>query len=35
MSEEIGCKDVEWSHVAPDSVKWQVLVNILMNIWVP
>jgi hypothetical protein len=33
--QERGCEDVEWIHVAQDEVKGQVLVNMVMNLWVP
>jgi hypothetical protein len=31
---EIGCKGVDWMHVAQDMDQWQVLVNTGMNLWV-
>jgi len=28
-------KGMEWIHLAQDMVKWQALVNMIMNLWVP
>jgi hypothetical protein len=28
----IGCKDVDWNHVAKDIVQWWTFVNTVMNI---
>lgn len=33
--EEIGWEDVDWIHMAEDWDKWQVVVNTVMNLWVP
>jgi hypothetical protein len=32
---EIEWEGVDWIHVAQDKDKWWVLVNMVMNIWVP
>lgn len=32
---EIGLKAVDYIHLAQDRVQWQVLVNTVMNLWVP
>jgi len=31
---EIGCEDVNWIHLVPDSIRWWAFVNIVMNLWV-
>jgi hypothetical protein len=32
----IGCEGVDWIHLAWDKVEWWwVLVNTVMNLWVP
>jgi len=35
LKKHIWCEDMDWIHLAQDSVKWLVLVNTVMNIWVP
>jgi hypothetical protein len=32
---EIGFGDVDWIHWAQDRDRWRVLVNTVMNLWVP
>jgi hypothetical protein len=32
---EIGFRDVDWIHWAQDKVRWQALVNTVMNLRVP
>jgi hypothetical protein len=32
---EIGWKGVDWIHVAQDRGHWWVLVNMVVNLWVP
>jgi hypothetical protein len=32
---EIGWGDVDWIDLAKDRDKWRVLVNAVMNLWVP
>jgi hypothetical protein len=32
---EIGFGDVDWIHWAQDRDRWQALVNMVMNLWVP
>jgi hypothetical protein len=32
---EIVFGDVDWIHLAQDGDKWRVLVNTVMNFWVP
>jgi transcription termination factor 2 len=32
---EIGFEDVDWIHLAQDRDRWQALVNMVMNLWVP
>jgi hypothetical protein len=32
---EIGCKDVDWIHLAQDKVQWQAPVNMIMILLVP
>jgi hypothetical protein len=29
---EIGCRGVEWMHLAQDRDRWQALVNVVMNL---
>jgi hypothetical protein len=31
----IGLESVDWMHLAQDRDKWKVLVNMLMNFWIP
>jgi hypothetical protein len=32
---EIGFEGMDWCSVALDTKKWQVLENMIMNLWVP
>jgi len=32
---EIGWEVVDWIHLAQDRDKWWVVVNMVMNLWVP
>jgi hypothetical protein len=32
---EIRCEGVDWPHLAQDINQWRVLVNTVMNLWVP
>jgi hypothetical protein len=32
---EIGWGDVDWIHLVQERGQWLVLVNIVMNLWVP
>jgi hypothetical protein len=32
---EVGCEDMDRIDVAQDGVRWRVLVNAVMNLWVP
>jgi hypothetical protein len=32
---EIWCEDLYWIHLAQDRIQWWVLVNTIMNHWVP
>jgi len=32
---EIGWGDVDWMHLVQERGQWLVLVNIVMNLWVP
>ena len=32
---EVGCKDMEWRSVAQDRGNWQVVVNTVIDLWVP
>jgi hypothetical protein len=33
--QEVGCRDVDWIELAQDRVRWQALVNAVMNHRVP
>jgi hypothetical protein len=33
--QEIGCKGVDWMHLAQNRVQWQGLVNTLINFQAP
>jgi hypothetical protein len=33
--QEVGCRGMDWIELAQDMNKWQVLVNVVMNLWVP
>jgi hypothetical protein len=32
---KIGLEDVDWIHLAQSRDWWQILVNMVMNLWVP
>jgi hypothetical protein len=32
---EVGWGDVDWTVLAKDRNKWRVLVNSVLNLWVP
>jgi hypothetical protein len=32
---EIGCDGVEWIHLAQDKDQWPIVVNTVIDIWVP
>jgi len=32
---EVECEGKDWIDVAQDRDKWQALVNVLLNLWVP
>jgi hypothetical protein len=32
---KIGFGDVDWIHWAQDRDRWRILVNMVMNLWVP
>jgi len=33
--QEVGCGGMVWVDLAQDRDKWQVLVDVVMNLWVP
>jgi hypothetical protein len=33
--QEVGCGVVDWIGLAQDREKWRVIVNAVMNLWVP
>ena len=33
--EELRCGGMEWIDLAQDRDRWRVLVNVVMNLWVP
>jgi hypothetical protein len=33
--QEVGCGDMEWINLAHDKDRWQVLMNAVINLWVP
>jgi hypothetical protein len=33
--QEVGCGGMDWIDLAQDRNRWQALVNVLMNYWVP
>ena len=32
---EMGCEGMDWIELAQDRDRWWVLVNVVMNLWVP
>jgi hypothetical protein len=30
-----GCDGVDWIHLAKDKDKWQAILKVVMNLWVP
>jgi hypothetical protein len=32
---EIGCGGIDWIDLSEDRYQWKVLVNTIMNLWVP
>jgi hypothetical protein len=33
--QEMGWGGLDWIHLVRDSVRWLVLANVIMNLWVP
>jgi len=33
--QEVGCGVMNWIELAQDRDRWQTLVNVVMNLWVP
>ena len=33
--QDVGCRGMDWIELAQDRDRWQVLVNVVMNLWVP
>jgi hypothetical protein len=33
--QEVGCGGMDWIELVQDSDRWQTLVNVVMNLWVP
>ena len=33
--QEVGCGVMDWIDLAQDKDRWRVLVNAVMNLWVP
>jgi hypothetical protein len=33
--QDMGCVGMDWIDVAQDRDRWQALVNVVMNLWVP
>jgi len=32
---EIGCENLDWTHMAQDGVQWRAVVNTVVNLRVP
>jgi hypothetical protein len=35
MNQEVGCRGMNWIDLAQDRDRWQALVYVVMNLWVP
>jgi hypothetical protein len=33
--QEVECVSMDWIELAQDMDRWQALVNVVMNLWVP
>jgi hypothetical protein len=33
--QEVGCEDMDWIGLVPDTDRWRALVNVVMNLRVP
>jgi hypothetical protein len=33
--QDVRCGGMDWSELAQDTDRWWVLVNVVMNVWVP
>lgn len=33
--QEIGCEDLEWIHLTQDRIRFQALINMMMDLWIP
>jgi hypothetical protein len=33
--QQVGCRGLYWIELAQDRDRWQALVNVVMNLWVP